>query len=74
MPLLLLVIQKCIGHTGKGQSHELSVHPEDACQRSTHSLVVLTIKDIKKHDRIQNGQLLGKYAFAGVWIGHCAKL
>lgn len=38
------------------------------------TLVVLTTEDIKKHDQIQNGQLLGKYVFAGVRIGHCSKL
>lgn len=37
-------------------------------------LIVFTTEDIEKHDQIQNGQLLGKYIFAGVRIGHRSKL
>lgn len=66
------MIENHIAYLSKGLSCAVFIHPEDNCQRSKCWLF-FTIKDIEKHEQIKNRQLLGKYIFAGVWIGHCSK-
>lgn len=51
---------------GHDQSREVYIRRQLA---EEPTLLVL----IEKYDQSQNGQLLGKYVFAGVWIGHCSK-